>query len=125
MAYADGIESDFVFNAYEEAAPVWSYPDLTEHTEYLFAIIRHTLEHEMHHQAAFQRAWYRTREAIKDWVEGPDEHIDRMIRAIRQHGRVSGKLMKEFPVLAQSDIASELEQAVAEGFADLPDVNQR
>lgn len=47
-----------------------------------------------------------------------------MIRAIRQHGRVSGKLMKEFPVLAQAGIASELEQAVAKGFADLPDVNQ-
>ncbi|MCL7945127.1 Fic family protein [Marinobacter sp. ATCH36] len=122
VAYADGIESDFAFNAYDEAASVWRYPDLTEQAEYLFAIIGHTLEHEMHHQAAFQRAWYRTREAIKDWVEGPDEHIDRMIRAIRQHGRVSGKLMKEFPVLAQAGLASEIEQAVAEGFADLPDV---
>lgn len=122
-AYADGIESDFVFDAYDEAAPVWRYPDLTEQSEYLFAIIRHTLEHEMHHQAAFQRAWYRTREAIKDWVEGPDDHIDRMIRAIRQHGGVSGKLMKEFPVLAQTGLASELERAVAEGFADLPDVS--
>ena len=123
VAYADGIESDFVFNAYDEAAPAWRYPDLTKQAEYLFTIIRHTLEQEMHHQAAFQRAWYRTREAIKDWVEGPDEHIDRMIRAIRQHGRVSGKLMKEFPVLAQAGIASELEQAVAEGFADLQDVH--
>lgn len=122
VAYADGIESDFVFDAYDEAAPFWRYPDLTDQTEYLFAVIRHTLEHEMHHQAAFQRAWYRTREAIKDWVEGPDDHIDRIIRAIRQHGRVSGKLMKEFPVLEQTGLAAELEFVVAEGFADLPDV---
>lgn len=120
-AYADGIESDFLFSAYEQAAPAWRYPDLTEQAEYLFAIIRHTLEHEMHHQAAFQRAWHRTREIIKDWVEGPDEHIDRMIRAIRQHGRVSGKLMKEFPVLQEAGLAHALEQAVAAGFADLPD----
>jgi len=119
VTYEDGIESDFIFGAYDEAAPVWRYPDLTEQAEYLFGIIRHTLEHEMHHQAAFQRAWYRTREAVKDYVEGPDDHIDRIIRAIRRHGRVSGKLMKEFPVLAQADLASELEQVVAEGFADL------
>lgn len=122
VAYADGIESDFAFNAYDKAAPVWRYPDLTGQAEYLFAIIRHTLEQEMHHQAALQRAWYRTREAIKDWVEGPDEHIDRMIRAIRQNGRVSGKLKKEFPVLAQAGLAPELEEIVAEGFADLPGV---
>lgn len=124
VAYTDGIESDFVFSAYEQAAPVWRYPDVTEQAEYLFAIIRHTLEYEMHHQAALQRAWYRTRETIKDWVEGPDEHIDRMIRAIRQHGRVSGKLMKEFPVLEQAGLAHALEQVVAEGFADLADGDQ-
>lgn len=123
VAYVDGIESDFVFDAYGEAAAVWRYPDLTEQAEYLFAVVRHTLEHEMHHQAAFQRAWYRTREAVKDWVEGPDDHIDRIIRAIRQHGRVSGKLMKEFPVLAQAGLASELAKVVAEHFVDLPDGN--
>lgn len=123
VAYADGIESDFIFNAYDEAAPFWRYPDLTEQSEYLFAIIRHTLEHEMHHQAAFQRAWYRTREAVKELVEGPDDHIDRIIRSIRQHGRVSGKLMKEFPILAQADLASELEHVVTVGFADLADFN--
>ncbi|WP_083871859.1 Fic family protein [Vreelandella jeotgali] len=121
VLYGDGIESDFVFDAYDEAAPFWRYPDLTEQSEYLFAIIRHTLEHEMRHQAALQQAWYRTREAVKDWVEGPDHHIDRIIRSIRQHGRVSGKLTKEFPVIVEAGLASELAQVVAEGFADLPD----
>lgn len=43
VVYADGIESDFVFDAYDEAAPFWRYPDLTEQSEYLFEIIRHTL----------------------------------------------------------------------------------
>jgi hypothetical protein len=30
VMYEDGIESDFIFGAYDEAAPVWRYPDLTE-----------------------------------------------------------------------------------------------
>lgn len=119
VAYADGIESDFVFSAYDQAEPVWRYPDLTEQAEYLFAILRHTLDFEMQHQAAVLQAWYRTREAIKDWVEGPDEHIDRMIRAIRQNGCVSGKLRREFPVLERAELAEALEQCVADGFAGL------
>lgn len=121
LRYPDGVESDFAFAAYRDAAPSWRYPDLTEQVEYLAEIIRYTLEHEMHHQAAVQRAWYRTREAIKDWIEGPDDHIDRIIRAIRQHGRVSGKLAREFAALEDDDLARRLEELVAEGFADVGD----
>ncbi|WP_092523939.1 Fic family protein [Onishia taeanensis] len=117
--YADGIESDFAFAAYTQAAPSWRYPDLTDQVEYLGGVIRYTLEHEMHHQAALQRAWYGTRAAVKDWVEGPNDHIDRIIRAIRQNGRVSGKLCKEFPVLEDSRLARKLEELVAEGFEGL------
>ncbi|XKE47398.1 Fic family protein [Halomonas organivorans] len=117
--YEDGIESDFVFAAYDQAAPTWRYPDLTSQVEYLVEVLRHTLEHEMHEQAALQRAWYQTRSAIKDWLEGPDDHIDRIIRAIRQNGRVSGKLVKEFPVLKDAELTSRLEREVAEGFRDM------
>ncbi|PSJ23452.1 cell filamentation protein Fic [Halomonas sp. ND22Bw] len=117
--YEDGIESDFVFTAYEQAAATWRYPDLTRQVEYLLDIVRHTLEHEMHRQAALQRAWHQTRLAIKDWLEGPDDHIDRIIRSIRQHGSVSGKLAKEFPMLSDERLASRLEREVAEGFQDM------
>ncbi|MDT8878187.1 Fic family protein [Halomonas saccharevitans] len=117
--YDDGIESDFEFSAYDLAGPTWRYPDLTPQVEYLMGILRHTLEHEMHEQATLQRAWYQTRSAIKDWLEGPDDHIDRIIRAIRQNGRISGKLIREFPVLQDADLASRLEQEVVTGFRDL------
>lgn len=117
--YDDGIESDFVFKAYVQAAPTWRYPDLTAQIEYLAGILRHTVEHEMHEQATLQRAWHQTRLAIKNWLEGPDDHIDRIIRAIRQNGRVSGKLIKEFPMLQDPSLASLLEIEVAEGFRDL------
>ncbi|WP_275287653.1 Fic family protein [Halomonas elongata] len=117
--YDDGIESDFHFSAYDQAAPTWRYPDLTQQVEYLRAVVQHTLEHEMHEQAALQRAWYRTRLAIKDWLEGPDDHIDRIIRSIRQHGGISGKLLKEFPIIQDQDLATRLEQEVKNGFRDL------
>ncbi len=117
--YKDGIESDFAFKAYAQAAPTWRYPDLTAQVEYLMGILRHTVEHEMHEQATLQRAWHQTRSAIKNWLEGPDDHIDRIIRAIRQNGRVSGKLTKEFPVLQDASLASHIEEEVAEGFRDM------
>lgn len=119
LPYPDGIESDFSFSAYEAAGPAWRYPDLTDQVEYLEEIVRYTLEHEMHQQAAIQRAWYVTREAVKEWVEGPDEHMDRIIRAIRQHGVVSGKLRRDFPVLNDDTLAQRLEGIVADGFAGL------
>ena len=117
--YADGIASDFQFSAYDQAAPTWRYPDLTWQVEYLQEVVQHTLEHEMHEQAAFQRAWYRTRLAIKDWLEGPDEHIDRIIRSVRQSGGISGKLIKEFPVIQDEELAERLVQEVENGFHDL------
>nr|WP_163503296.1 Fic family protein [Halomonas socia] len=119
QAYPDGIESDFTFSAYEEAGPTWRYPDLTDQVEYLEEIVRYTLEHEMHQQAAIQRAWHMTRETIKEWVEGPDEHIDRIIRAVRQHGSVSGKLRRDFPVLDDPLLTERLEAIVGEGFAGI------
>nr|WP_298248510.1 Fic family protein [uncultured Halomonas sp.] len=119
LRYADGIESDFVFKAYTQAAPAWRYPDLTAQVEYLGDILRYTIEYEMHEQAMLQRAWHQTRLAIKNWLEGPDDHIDRIIRAIRQNGRVSGKLIKEFPVLQDASLVSHLEAEVTEGFRDL------
>ncbi|APX93072.1 cell filamentation protein Fic [Halomonas sp. 1513] len=119
QAYPDGIESDFTFSAYEEAGPTWRYPDLTDQVEYLEDIVRYTLEHEMHQQAAIQRAWHMTRETIKEWVEGPDEHIDRIIRAVRQHGSVSGKLRRDFPVLDDPLLTERLEAIVGEGFAGI------
>lgn len=66
-----------------------------------------------------QQAWYLTREAIKEWVEGPDEHMDRIIRAIRQHGGVSGKLRRDFPVLDDPVLVERLETIVAEGFTGI------
>jgi len=45
----------------------------------------------------------RAREDVKNWLEGPNVDIDRIIRSVSQHGtwKVSNKLVKEFPSLGQ------------------------
>jgi len=117
--YPDGVESDMHFAAYPSAEPVWRYPDLTAQTEYLFDVIRETVEREMPAQASLQRAWYRTRDAIKDYLEGPDDHIDRIIRGVRTNGRIGNKLRKEFPALEDTELADNVERVISEGFVDV------
>ena len=94
----------FVFDAYEAARPTWAYPDLTEQVEYLGQVIGETIEQEMRQEASLLRNWRATREALKDVVEGPDDAIDRIIRAVIGHGDISRKLADEFPALVDLSV---------------------
>src|SRR5690606_24097950 len=107
------IWSNFEFSAYDDALPAWRYIDLTRHVEYLAELIDNTIRLEMKEEANLLRRWDYARAAIKEIIEGPDQHIDRIIRAVNGNdGNVSNKLAKEFPVLADADIASRIAEAI-------------
>jgi Uncharacterized conserved protein len=115
--YEDKISSNFVFTGYDDALPAWRYLDLTHHVEYLAELIDSTLRLEMREEANLLRRWDNARTAIKEIIEGPNQDIDRIIRAIKGHGgNVSNKLAKEFPVLADAEITAKVTEAVAAAF---------
>lgn len=119
--YPDGVLSDFEFSGYDTLRPAWRYPDLTEQSEYLSHIIHETIEYEMRHQIQAHQAWITVREQIKDYLEGPDEHLDRIIRSIEaNHGVISNKLTKEFPALSQASVAGPIQDLVKSYSATRP-----
>lgn len=109
----DGVRYNLEFEAYEDALSAWRYPDLTDHVEYLADIVRTTLEVEMHKEASHLRQLRLARDQVKQVIEGPDADIDRIIRSVRDNaGKVSHKLAKEFPALADEDTADALVAAL-------------
>jgi hypothetical protein len=118
VVHEDGVLSNFHFDAYDDALPAWKYPDLTAHAEYLGEVIQMTIRDEMPKEARYLRNLERAREGVKNWLEGPNIEIDRMIRSISQGGawRVSNKLAKEFPDLADEEVARNVVQAIQEAF---------
>ncbi|OHY79853.1 Fic family protein [Marinobacter sp. AC-23] len=111
--YPDGVVSDFEFSGSDTLRPAWRYPDLTEQSEYLFHIIHETIEYEMRNQIQSHQAHVKARERVKDFLEGPDEHIDRIIRSIEMNnGQISNKLKKEFSALADTTISEPIREVV-------------
>jgi hypothetical protein len=115
---ADGVRYNMQFNAYQDALPTWRYPDLTDHAEYLAEVVRITIEHEMHKEAGYLRSLRAARERVKQVIEGPDSDIDRIIRSVRENGgQLSGKLLKEFPPLAQAPVGQQVVAAIDAVFS--------
>ena len=103
----DGVHTNFRFNAYEEGLPAWRYPDLTFQVEYVAHVIRMTIEQEMSNEAVYLRDQERAREAVKNWLEGPDSDIDAIIRSLKQNSwRLSGNLRKQFPQLEDETLSN-------------------
>lgn len=110
---ADGIQTNFHFNASDDARLVWSFPDLTAQCEYLHAVVRETIDQEMRREADWLQDWRQTRARLKEIVEAPDVELDRLIRSVRENqGRISGKLQQQFPMLADSALAASVLTAV-------------
>ena len=115
---ADGVRYNLQFDAYQDALPAWRYPDLTDHVEYLAQIVRITIEQEMHKEAGYLRSLRAARERVKQVIEGPDSDIDRIIRSVRENGgQLSGKLLKEFPPLAQAPVGQQVVAAIEAVFS--------
>lgn len=115
----DGVEYNFYFDGYEDALPVWRYPDLAAQVAYLGELIDATLNTEMRSEARFLQANDRARRAIKDFLEAPDNELDAIIRSVMENGRISSKLSKRYPLLVNDPVLGErLLRAVAEAFGD-------
>lgn len=113
--YDDGIESDFTFDAYEDALPAWRYPNLTQQTDFLGHVVRMTIEVEMSKEASYLRDIERARRNVKDYLEGPNSDIDQIIRSIRDNNwTLSNKLRKAFPMLEDAKLADSIIEAVRE-----------
>jgi uncharacterized protein YdcH (DUF465 family) len=99
--------------------PVWRYPDLTEQVEYLAEVIHLTLTEEMPREAQTIQQLRQTRLALKALVEGSDYALDRIIRAVREHGKVSNKLREEFSLLDNESLADQVVAIIRQGFKDV------
>ncbi|PFG54273.1 Fic/DOC family protein [Marinobacter sp. LV10R520-4] len=120
-AYPDGVVSDFEFSGNDTLRPAWRYPDLTEQSEYLFHVIHETIEYEMRHQIQSHHSYIEARDKVKDFLEGPDEHIDRIMRSVeRNEGQISNKLKNEFPVLNDSTIGEPIKDVINAHTANRP-----
>ncbi len=112
----DGVHYNLQFDAYQDALPAWRYPDLTDHVEYLAQVVQSTIEQEMRKEAGYLRSLRTARERVKQVIEGPDGDIDRIIRSVRENGgKVSNKLLTEFPALAEEALATEVVAAIQAG----------
>ena len=113
----DGVHYNLQFDAYQDALPAWRYPDMTDHVEYLAEVVQTTIEREMRKEANYLRNLRMARERIKMVIEGPDGDIDRILRSVRDNGgKVSNKLLREFPILADKAMTNEVEAIIQAVF---------
>ena len=113
----DGVYYNLQFDAYQDALPAWRYPDMTDHVEYLAEVVQTTIEQEMRKEANYLRNLRMARERIKMVIEGPDGDIDRILRSVRDNGgKVSNKLLREFPILADKAMTNEVEAIIQAVF---------
>lgn len=113
----DGVHFNLQFDGYGDALPAWRYPDMTDHVEYLAEVVRLTIEQEMRKEAGYLRSLRTARERVKQVIEGPDGDIDRIIRSVRENGgKVSNKLIKEFPALEDEQLAAATTAAIQTAF---------
>jgi hypothetical protein len=122
VGHADGVQSNFSFDSYNEALPVWRYPDLTFQAAYLGRVIKVTIEQEMRAEAGLLRSLDRARLAVKQHLEGPNTDIDQIIRSVRENGwKVSGKLKKAFPMLEDVQLQEDIVESVRTALEGEPD----
>lgn len=117
ILYDDGVKSNLVFDAYQDANAAWRYPDLTEHVLYTAGVVAHTIRSEMAEEARVLLKFELAQRRIKDVMEMPDADATRVIRSIKENGwRISGKLAKDYPQLGDKLLALRLVEAVQSAF---------
>lgn len=110
----DGVVTDFHFAAYDDAAHVWRFPDLTAHCAYLYRVIRATVMQNMTEEASFLALHDEAKLRLKRVFEVPNLDADAIVRSLRENqGRVSNQLLKRYPqIFANSEIAAEAAEAI-------------
>ena len=117
VTYADGVQSNLVFDDYADANFAWRYPDLTEHAVYTARLVAHTIRSEMAEEARVLLKFQLSQRRIKDVMEMPDPDAARIIRSIKDNNwQVSGKLVQEYPQLEDQLLALRMVEAVQSAF---------
>lgn len=115
--YEDGISSNFIFNANDDARHAWRFMDYTQHVQFMGEVLEKTIHQEMRDEALYLRNHFRARHAVKEVIEMPDHQVDRVIRSIEQtNGTLSGVLAKEIPFLTRPGIWKLVCNGVANAF---------
>lgn len=118
--YADGVRSNLVLedDGWQEASSAWRYPDLSRHVRYMSQVLARTLHQEIPKEATYLQGLERARSALKGLVEAPDADIDRIANSIQEHGRVTKRLLKDYPSVfgEGGQRAGLFEQAVRRSF---------
>lgn len=116
-SYGDGVDSNFHFDAYEDALPAWRFPHLTQQAEYVGHVVQLTIEEEMSKEAGYLRGIERARAGVKNHLEGPNADIDQIIRSVRENGwKLSNKVIKAFPQLQDDALGKAVVDAVREAL---------
>ncbi|ADU72981.1 Fic family protein [Pantoea sp. At-9b] len=119
VTYHDGTPSNFYFDDYEDACFAWRYPDLTEHVLYISRVVQYTVRKEMADEARVLVIFQQAQERLKEIMEMPDQDANRIIRSIKENGwQVSGKLQKQYPVLADTERAERVIKAIRSAFEE-------
>lgn len=112
--YEDGVVSDFYFDGAEDAAPMWQYPDLTQHAGFFARVVTKTIKENMTDEAELLARHDQAKTRLKRVFEMPDGDADRIIRSLRENkGKVTNVLAKQYAVIFEDpEIAAETLEAV-------------
>ena len=100
-----------------DTADLYRYPDCTENSEFLYACVKRTVEHDLPHEIDYLRRHDDALRRIMDTVEMPDRLAKNLLMFIRQNkGRLSKRRRTgEFKALSDHEVAT-IEAVVAETF---------
>ena len=99
-----------------EVEPYYRYPDLTAQAEYLAETVAITVREDVPEELRFLRGYDAAREAVRDIVDMPDRHLDRLLQLLRQNGgRLSKSKRHHFKEIDDEELAR-IEAAFQEAF---------
>ena len=103
-----------------QTADLYRYFDCTDAAEFLYACVRHTVEHDLPREIDYLQKNDEAIRRITDLVEMPDQVAQSLILFIRQNqGTLPNKRRKkEFELLTDEEVAS-LEQIIRDEFEGL------
>lgn len=114
------LDEDGRMTVHNDTAIWYRYIDMTPQTEALFRFIDQTIDTELASELAFLANYDKTKKAIQEIVDMPDQQIDLFIRfCLQNNGRLSApKRASHFNFLTEEEIAS-LEHTVQSTYGNL------
>jgi len=100
----------------DEVESYYRYPDLTAQAEYLAETVAITVREDVAEELRFLRGFDSAREAVRDIVDMPDRHLDRLLRLLHQNGGRLSKRKKALFGELHDDELTRIEEAYQNAF---------